>query len=134
MPSFEGGCLCGAVRYRLRGEPVGVSLCHCPSCRRSAGAPVVAWAMFPRESLEVVRGKPAAFASSPGVERTFCGTCGTPLIYRGESLPTLLDVTVASLDDPAALPPRVHIWESTRIPWLSLADGLPRHAEFPPQS
>jgi len=90
--------------------------------------------MFPLDGLKFVQGKPAIYASSPGVERSFCGSCGTQLTYTADFLQGLVDVTVASLDDPEALPPRMHIWESRRLAWLTVADGLPRHAELPPQS
>jgi hypothetical protein len=114
-------------------EPVFVALCHCSMCRRAAGAPAVAWAMFPQEQLSFVRGAPAVYASSSGAARSFCGRCGTQLAFTADFLPGLADVTVASLDDPAALPPQAHIWDASRLPWLALADGLPRHAELPPQ-
>ena len=132
--SLEGGCLCQSIRYLVREEPVAVALCHCSMCRRSAGAPLVAWAMFPLDGFDFVQGKPAVYASSSGVERAFCGSCGTQLTFTADFLPGLVDVTVASLDDPAVLPPRMHIWESRRLPWLTVADELPRHEELPPQS
>ena len=129
---LEGGCLCGAVRYRASAEPVLVSLCHCPTCRRSAGAPAVAWATFAAASLEIVRGTLAVHASSKGVERRFCGACGTSLTYNADMLQGFVDVTVASLDDPASMPIQMHIWEEHRLPWLRSDDSLPRHPGFPP--
>lgn len=129
-----GGCLCGAVRYAVEGEPIVVALCHCSMCRRSAGAPLVAWAMFAIDGLAIVQGAPAVHASSPGVERAFCGGCGTQLTFTADFLPGLVDVTVASFDDPAALPPHMHIFDKSRLPWLALTDTLPRHAELPPQA
>lgn len=133
-PRLEGGCLCGSTRYLVRGEPSVVALCHCSMCRRAAGAPVVAWAMFALADLQFLRGEPARYTSSPGVERGFCGRCGTTLSFTADFLPGLVDVTVASLDDPARLPPQMHIWESARLPWLVLADDRPRHLELPPQA
>lgn len=94
----------------------------------------VAWALFPQSALEFVEGTPAVYVSSRGVERGFCDGCGTPLTYTAEFLPDLVDLTVASFDDPEALAPQMHIWDSRRLPWLPVADGLPRHAELPPQS
>jgi hypothetical protein len=129
--SLAGGCLCGAVRYEARGEPIAVALCHCGSCRRAAGAPVVAWAMFGLESFDYTAGKAAVYASSPGVGRSFCASCGTSLAFTAGYMPGLVDVTVASLDDPEALAPQMHIWESQRLPWIHLGDGLPRHPEDP---
>jgi hypothetical protein len=66
------------------------------------------------------------------VSRGFCGRCGTTLTFTADFLPGLVDVTVASLDDPGSLPPRMHIWERARLPWLVLADDRPRHPELPP--
>ena len=86
-PVVEGGCLCGAVRYRASGESDHPTLCHCNSCRRAAGAPVVAWTTFPPSRFEFTKGTPARYRSSPPVVRTFCSTCGTPLTYQHTSLP-----------------------------------------------
>jgi hypothetical protein len=130
----QGGCLCGAVRYEVAGEPVVVALCHCSMCRRSTAAPAVAWAMFEQGALRFVAGNPTAYASSPGVERAFCGRCGTPLTFRADFLPGLVDVTVGSMDAPATLPPQMHIWAAKQLPWLVLADTLPRHDGLPPQA
>ena len=128
----QGGCLCGATRYEAKGEPVAVALCHCSMCRRAAGAPAVAWAMFPADALSIVRGELSTFASSRGVERGFCGRCGTQLTFSADFLPGLVDVTVGSMDDPASLSPQMHIWESRRVSWLATSDQWPRHAELPP--
>jgi len=125
--AVEGGCLCGAVRYRASGESSHPSLCHCNSCRRAAGAPLVAWATFPPTQFAFTKGTPARYRSSPPVVRTFCPTCGTPLTYQHASFPNEIDVTIASLDDPSAFPPADHTWTSERIPWLELGDHLPRH-------
>ena len=94
----------------------------------------MAWAMFPLDQFQVTRGRIAKHASSEGVERGFCPTCGTPLTFEADYLPGLVDVTVGSLTDPGRLAPRMHIWESRRLGWLQLADHWPRHAELPPQS
>lgn len=130
----QGGCLCGAVRYEVAGEPVVVALCHCSMCRRSTAAPAVAWAMFEQGALRFVVGRPAVYASSPGVERAFCAHCGTPLTFRADFLPGLVDVTVGSMDAPATLPPQMHIWAAKQLPWLVLGDALPRHDGLPPQA
>jgi hypothetical protein len=123
----EGGCLCGAVRYRLEGPPLRADYCHCRVCQRAAGAPVVAWGTWPAEGFAWSRGEPTSYASSARGERWFCPGCGTPLAFVDRGDPTLVDVTLASLDDPAAFPPECHAWTTSRVPWLELADGLPRH-------
>jgi hypothetical protein len=127
-PAAEGGCLCGAVRYRATGPATHPTLCHCESCRRACGAPVVAWVTFPAHAFAFVRGAPVRRRSSPPVVRSFCGACGTPLTYQHDDFPDAVDVTTASLDDPAAFPPADHTHAAGRLPWLRLCEDLPGFA------
>ncbi len=127
FPPLEGGCLCRIVRYRIAAAPVSVSICHCFSCRRAAGAPSVAWAVIPAEGFAFTAGGPARFASSPGVERTHCARCGTSLTFQ--SATESIDVTVASLDDPEALTPDHEIWLAHRLSWQAVDPRRPGHAE-----
>jgi len=120
-----GGCLCGAVRYEARGAGFHATLCHCASCRRATGAPVVAWVSFTAAGFGFTRGTPARHRSSAEVERSFCAACGTPLTYRHDTLPDEVDVTTASLDDPSAFPPGDQTWTSERLPWLTIGADLP---------
>lgn len=131
---YEGGCLCGAIRYRARGTPEEPTLCHCSICRRASGAPVVAWATFPTKQIEWLTGEPRRFKSSAKAERSFCGACGTALTFTFVKSPDRTDVTLASLDRPETIAPRDHIFTSTRIPWMRFADGLPAFSEANPAS
>lgn len=115
--AIEGGCLCGAVRYRAVGGTTARSLCHCQSCRMASGAPSVAWAVFRAEDFAFVKGEPARFASSPGVLRTFCGQCGTPLTYQSESRPQSVDVTTITLDAADHFAPTIEIWLEDKVAW-----------------
>lgn len=126
----EGGCLCGAVRYRATAAPHATTLCHCRSCRISAGAPSQAWVIFREQDLAIVQGELAVHESSPGVERGFCPWCGTSLTYRRANRPGLFDVTTASLDDPDAFPPDKEIWNSERLSWMAANPDLPQFDEF----
>ena len=125
-----GGCLCGAVRYRATGAPESTSHCHCTSCRRAAGGPTLAWAIFAEEAVEITHGTLAIYQSSPGVERGFCARCGTALSYRRANRPGLFDVTTASLDDPEAFPPTKEIWVEERLSWVASDPDLPHFARF----
>ena len=131
MPHI-GRCHCGAIRYELAAEPKDVSLCHCTDCRRSAGAPVVAWAGFAESDLTVTRGTPKTINSSGAAMRSFCADCGTPLFYRNaEILPDIVEVQLATLDDPEAFPPTVHIQAAEQLGWMKTAHQLPRIDRFP---
>ena len=128
MNEIEGGCFCGAVRYRARGKPLNTMVCHCTSCRRVAGAPVVAWITVARADFRFTHGKPTEFRSSPPVRRTFCGRCGTGLTYQHDESPDTIDITTCSQDSPAAFPPTHHSWLEDNVNWVRFGDGLP---EFP---
>ncbi|HEY8121684.1 MAG TPA: GFA family protein [Myxococcota bacterium] len=132
--TYAGGCGCGAVRYEARGPAENLCFCHCASCRRAAGASPVAWATFATDRFRVTRGALALRRSSPPVERGFCAACGTSLSYRHDARADAIDVTIASLDAPAALRPACHIWLADRVDWAPLADGLPQFAGWRTQS
>jgi hypothetical protein len=131
-PPLEGGCLCGAVRYRIDAWPRSAGYCHCRLCQRSTGAPVVAWLTMASDGFAWTRGTPTLYRSSAKGERLFCQACGSQMVFREPALPTLLDVTLASLDDPLAVRPDHHIWTASRIGWFDIADDLPRHPESDP--
>ncbi len=127
---LKGGCLCGSVRYRSAAAPLyPPTLCHCRSCQRAAGAHAVAWVTVPRASLEYEAALPVAFASSPGVMRSFCAHCGTPLTYWNRHRADEIDVTLCTLDDPNALVPVDHIWTQDALHWEAGLGTLPRRAQ-----
>ena len=103
MEAIEGGCLCGAVRYRAFWPAYGITHCHCQSCRRASGAPFVTWAGFDADKFTFIQGEPASNKSSPNVLRTFCGKCGTALTYQRADLPGSIDVTLGSMAFPGLI-------------------------------
>jgi hypothetical protein len=129
----DGGCICGAVRYRVEGRPTNTMVCHCRSCRRVAAAPVVAWVTFAESRFEWTQGQPSEFSSSEPVRRTFCPTCGTPLTYQHRDSADSIDVTTCSLDEPELFPPTHHSWLSHDLSWVRFGDGLPTFPEWRPK-
>jgi hypothetical protein len=121
-----GGCYCGDVRYEIFQEPNSIGICHCVSCRRTAGAESVGWAVLDAESFEYITKQPRTFRSSRDVERSFCNNCGTTLTYRRDDRP-FVDVTIASLDDPEVLKPTKETWCVERLSWNQLNDSLAHH-------
>src|SRR4051794_35805179 len=126
----EGGCICGAIRYRVSGTPTNSMVCHCRTCRRVAASPVVAWLTFPIGQFQVIRGQTAEFHSSDPVRRTFCSACGTPLTYEHGDATATVDVTTCSLDNPDGFPPTHHSWLSHDLAWVRFGDGLPTFQEW----
>jgi hypothetical protein len=124
---MEGGCFCGAIRYRLDGPRNRTTHCHCIHCRRLGGAPFVTWVETTRSGFHVVSGTMAAVESRPGITRRFCASCGTQITYENADTPESVDVTACSLDDPSPVVPEDHVWADRMLPWVKLADGLPRY-------
>jgi hypothetical protein len=125
---YTGGCLCGAVRFEAAGPATDLCYCYCCSCRRAAGAPLVAWGTFPRSGFSVTRGTLSEYRSSPQVLRGCCAACGGALSYRHDARTDEIDLTLASLDAAAALAPQMHVWVSDKLPWVLIADSLPQFA------
>ena len=131
LPAIEGGCRCGAVRYRAEGGPLWVTHCHCEECRRSSGAPVSTFVGVGAGGFAFVAGTPRAYESSPQVMRTFCGTCGTPLTYEAAVYPGEVHIMAGTLDRPESIVPGSHVYVRERMPWLTIGDELPRHDTLP---
>jgi hypothetical protein len=125
-PPYEGGCLCGAVRYRVEARPSLVCHCHCTLCRRAAGAPMVTWATVPVGAFRLVRGQPSRYSWSPRAVRQFCAACGSQLTFQFTGTDEI-DFTVGTLDRPEIMEPERHVWAAAHLPWLTMDDGLPRH-------
>jgi len=127
--ALAGGCLCGAIRYRLDGDIEESAYCHCRTCQRQSGAPVVAWFAIAPAAFAYTKGKPKGYRASPRATREFCGDCGTYLLFREDDATASLGVNTATLDDPAQVPPTFHIWHESHISWFETADTFPRHAK-----
>ncbi len=129
---IEGGCLCGAIRYRASADPLETGYCHCRMCQRVSGAPVVAWAEFAVDSFDYTRGEPAIYRSSPKAQRHYCPSCGTQLGFRDSGSPQSVAINSCTADDPESLVPQYHIWHDSRMPWFETTDGLPRYEDAGP--
>ena len=126
----EGGCLCGATRYKLCGDPTYSAHCHCRSCQRAIGAGFVTWVGVKPENFEVIKGEITFCATSPGVQRGFCGRCGSSLTFSGEGWSDI-GVTAASLDDPTVAKPTSNVYLDHRQLWVVIDDRLRKYDQFP---
>ena len=133
---MSGGCMCGAVRYEARGESFSIAHCHCHSCRKNNGGPVVTLAGYLKSQVTFSGKERSFYASSPGVLRAFCSNCGTPLTWEGDAgeLGPVIELHVSTFDDPEAMVPTAHAFYPERISWFEVADDLPRYEGFPEDS
>jgi len=130
MPdSPEGGCACGQVRYRLRSAPLFVHCCHCKDCQRQTGSAFVLNALIETGRVECLSGEPALSPMPTDSGRPHdvarCSGCGTAVWSHYGGVKALTFVRVGTLDEPVALPPDVHIYTRSKLPWIALPSGLP---------
>ena len=122
---MRGRCLCGQIRFEVD-PPVSACVnCHCDSCRRQCSAPMTTYLGVPDGQWRWLTDAPRIFASSPGVERTFCDTCGSPMSFRSAKMSGTMHFYVAALDDPEALTPSLHVAFEEKLSWLELNGDLP---------
>ena len=124
--TFEGGCLCGAVRYRATAAPLRAVICHCSMCRKHSGAPALAFVHFHIDSFKWVKGNPTRYRSSKYAERGFCSICGSTLTMHEEVLRDRIQVALGSLDEPQRVHPDDHVWTQDQLPWFEIKDALRR--------
>ena len=133
--SLEGGCACGAVRYRMTSRPLFVHCCHCRWCQRETGSAFVLNAMIEADRVQVLKGQPQAVMtpsnSGKGQKITRCPDCKVALwsnyARAGDALHFL---RVGTLDDPDRVPPDIHIFTDSKQPWLILPEGTPAYPGF----
>ena len=126
--AFEGGCACGAVRYRLTSPPMFVNCCHCRDCQRQVGSAFAINGLIETDRIEVLAGDiaPSRMPTDSGRPHDIyrCAACGTALWSDYGGRPALRFVRIATLDDPQAAPPDAHIFTRSKLPWV----GLPADA------
>jgi hypothetical protein len=127
---YEGGCLCGAVRFRCEGEPANVRVCHCRLCQRALSSPFYARAFYAQDKITVT-GPTDAHQTSENLDRVFCSDCGSRL-FSWRRNGSGAGVALAAFDDRNAFAPTDHIWVSEKMDWVVLNDGLPQHQEAIP--
>ena len=135
MQDRKGGCLCGAVRYVLKGEPRGIALCHCTHCQRLSGS-LFSFNLVIREADYEQSGETAIYVdkgdSGQPVYRHFCGACGSPILAKTALIPGKLVVkggTLDSLESLEGLQPKAEIYTDHAVKWLAPVEGATRFAQ-----
>lgn len=125
--ALEGGCACGSVRYRLTSGPMIVHCCHCRDCQRQTGSAFVINALIETDRIDVAQGEPQPVRMPTDSGRPHdihrCPACRTALWSDYGGRPALRFVRVGTLDEPQALPPDVHIYTRSKLPWVGLPQG-----------
>ena len=131
---MDGGCSCGAVRYRLKTGPMFVHCCHCLDCQRQTGSAFAINALIETDRIAMLKGAPVPVSMPTDSGRPHdihrCAACQTALWSDYGRRPALRFVRVGTLDDPSALPPDVHIFTRSKQPWVGLPPGVPAVAVY----
>jgi hypothetical protein len=125
---LEGSCLCGGVRYQVRGKLGPIVHCHCGQCRKASGASFTTSASVAARDFRFVEGESLVgrFESSPGKFRCFCTRCGSPLVKLVTAKPDEVKLRLGTLDSDPRARPAEHIFVSSKAPWTTITDGLPQ--------
>jgi hypothetical protein len=129
MAAFDGGCACGAVRYRLTSEPMFVHCCHCRDCQQQTGGAFAVNALIETDRIELTQGRPEPVPLPTDSGRPHdvyrCEACATALWSDYGRRPAIRFVRATTLDDRGALSPDVHIFTRTKLPWVGLPPEVP---------
>lgn len=133
--TLEGGCQCGAVRYRIKGEPVSLVVCHCKECQRQSGS-AFGMSLIVRTTEFALTGNVSIYRrvadSGNGVKCAFCPTCGTRVYHEPERMSGMaVNVRAGTLDDTSALKPAAHVWTRSKQTWFEIPPGVPHFDEQP---
>ena len=128
---LEGGCLCGGVRLRVTGKLGPAGYCHCKQCQRASGSAFAANAPARIKYFQITSGSDlvSEYESSPGKYRAFCHRCGSPIYSRRDTEPDVRNLRLGALDSDPERRPLAHVWVSSKAPWYSIEDSLPKYLE-----
>ena len=125
---MTGGCACGGVRYRLTSEPLVVHCCHCLNCQRQTGSAFVVNLLIEADRFELLAGEPEAVdvpRDDGSSQRIFrCPSCQVA-VFSEYGRPEVRFVRAGTLDDPRAVAPDIHIYTKSKVPWVTLPEGVP---------
>ena len=134
---MRGGCACGSLRYELEGPIEEAHHCHCSVCRRFHGAAFATYARVRTKRLRFVSGSDhlREFRSSEHVTRSFCGACGSSLLFAHAAVPQLVWIAAGTLDDETAksIAPDAHVFVGSKASWWTIADAISQHDEQRPE-
>ena len=133
--SYEGGCACRFVRYRMTSPPMFVHCCHCRWCQRETGASFALNALVESDRVQLLHGEPEIVdtpsASGKGQKIARCPKCRIALWSNyGGAGDAIRFIRVGTLDNPDAFPPDIHIFTSTKQPWVVIPPGVPAVPEY----
>jgi hypothetical protein len=123
----RGSCLCGAVKYQIKGPLTEARNCHCSMCRKAQGTAFRSRASTPASGFHWVEGEDLVtfYESSAGTFRGFCRVCGSPIVSKFPGTPHY-GVPLGTIDGDPGVRPEMHVHVESKAPWFTITDDLPR--------
>lgn len=132
---LTGGCQCGTIRYEVTGAPKRTVVCHCTDCQRQSGAAFGMTLVVAEDDFRIVKGEAKTYASTADTGRDklggFCPDCGTRIYHKPEWRKGTYSVKPGTLDDTSGLKPDMHLWTSSKQPWITIPDGVEAYEKQP---
>ena len=131
---YQGGCLCGAVRYEVHDGIRNIVYCHCSRCRKAQGSAFAANGIVSTPGFLIVSGEDCltGYASSPGQTKYFCRVCGSPILSRNTARPDQVRVRLGTLDTDITERPVAHIFVASKANWEDICGDLPQYEAYEP--
>ena len=131
--AVTGQCLCGQIKYEVKGTPKMTGICHCKNCQRQAGSAFSTLASVPKADFSFISGEPKLYSDSDtdsgnAVKRYFCGNCGSPIYSVTSSKADTLYLKTGTMDDTSGFSPQFNVWCDSKQNWVELAEGVPQMA------
>ncbi|PJG44703.1 aldehyde-activating protein [Acinetobacter tandoii] len=130
---YAGSCLCGAIRYEVRGEIGDVVQCHCQRCRKANGTAFATNAPIKKSDFQLVQGEQflKSYQSTATTQRCFCSECGSPIMSIKADTPEYYRLRIGTLDTPLVQKSTMHIFVDSKAEWDVICDQLPQYPERP---
>jgi hypothetical protein len=129
MKPHTGSCLCGGVRFSIRGEIGPIQVCHCMQCRKAQGTAMATNAPIRTDDFTLEQGSEllGSFESTPGKKRVFCRRCGSPVYSQLDALPGILRIRLGLINENIDAPLMAHFYAGSKANWWPICDQAPRY-------
>jgi hypothetical protein len=138
MTKITGGCLCGAIRYEIDGEPFRIANCHCDDCRKATGSAYATNLFFKEEQIKILQGTPKKFEHLADSHNTmikeFCSDCGSQVFGSGANRPGVKNIKVGSIDDARFVKPQVNLYTAHALSCSYIDDEIDNFQGMPPST
>lgn len=131
---YTGVCLCGSVRFEIKGPIRNIVYCHCSQCRKAQGSAFATNGIVKAGDFDILTGADllTGYESSPGQTKYFCKICGSPILSKSEARPEQVRVRLGTIDSEIAERPIAHIFSTSKASWENITDDLPQYEAFEP--